>query len=140
MTPGTTGTPGNHLVFVYGSLMRGFGNHPLIEAGTFEGEACTAAATYRMHDLGAFPGVRPAPGTPGRSGERIRGEVYSVDDDGLAALDRLEGHPTFYRRQRVQLADGREVWMYILQHRERGMPIVPAGDWRAYRQETAARR
>jgi hypothetical protein len=35
----------------------------------------------------------------------VRGEVWAVDDRTLASLDRLEGHPRFYRRERLGCRD-----------------------------------
>ena len=83
-----------------------------------------------MASLGAFPGVLLA----GR--EQIVGELYSVDANGLRALDRLEGHPDFYARQRTAIEAERgsiDAWMYVLQDRRQRAPTVPQGDWRAYR-------
>lgn len=48
---------------------------------------------------------------------RIHGEVYEVDEETLWDLDALEGHPFWYRREKVPvvLEDGREVeaWIYF---------------------------
>lgn len=118
-----------HRVFVYGSLMRGFGNHVLLQDQTFIGNA--TVAEFALHSLGGFPAAVPDDGNAGD----IRGEVYEVDDAALARLDRLEGHPTFYERQDV------EVWsenlngylpaqMYVYQHHVDAP--VPNGDWREY--------
>jgi len=72
------------LVFVYGTLKRGGVNHAWIEAQQFVAEARTVPA-YRMYDLGGYPGmVRSADGIS------IQGEIWSVDEAGLAQLDVLE--------------------------------------------------
>lgn len=44
----------------------------------------------------------------------VVGEVYNVDVVTLAAPDRLEGHPRFYRRRSIRLDDGDEVLAYLL--------------------------
>lgn len=36
-------------------------------------------------------------------GRRVKGELYEVTDEGLYMLDRLEGHPRGYTRQRIML-------------------------------------
>jgi gamma-glutamylcyclotransferase (GGCT)/AIG2-like uncharacterized protein YtfP len=72
------------LVFVYGTLKRGGVNHAWIEAQQFVAEARTVPA-YRMYDLGGYPGmVRSADGIS------IQGEIWNVDEAGLAQLDVLE--------------------------------------------------
>ena len=83
-------------VFCYGSLKRGFGNHRLLDTSTFVGEAITEAR-YTMIPLGFFPGVIQSGNTS------IRGELYDVDEVTLRRLDRLEGHPTFYQRQEIDV-------------------------------------
>lgn len=105
----------NHLVFVYGSLKAGYGNHSLLAQSIFLGKYFTRDEHYVMADLGAFPGVLYKPHNGHQHG-MIEGELYSVEDNTLKALDRLEGHPNFYKREEVYL-EGYEkpVWMYILQ-------------------------
>ncbi len=50
--------------------------------------------------------------------QRIKGELFSVDDATLAKLDELENHPTLYVRQvhSFEAADGKiiEAWIYLL--------------------------
>ena len=61
-------------VFVYGTLLSGFGNHARLLAGRSKmiGEAQTYAE-YTMVSLGGFPGVIEGGDTS------IQGEVYEVD-------------------------------------------------------------
>ena len=89
------------LVFVYGTLKRAGVNHAWIEQQQFVAEACTAPL-YRMFDLGGYPGmVRSADGVS------IQGEVWSVDEAGLARLDVLEDtEGGEYERVAVQLEGG----------------------------------
>jgi gamma-glutamylcyclotransferase (GGCT)/AIG2-like uncharacterized protein YtfP len=48
----------------------------------------------------------------------------------LAALDRLEGHPRFYQRRPIRLADGDEVLAYLLSPEQaHGRTRIPSGDW-----------
>jgi gamma-glutamylcyclotransferase (GGCT)/AIG2-like uncharacterized protein YtfP len=116
-------------VFVYGSLMRGFGNHRVIARGEYVGQA-TTEPRYRMYSLSAFPGVVSG----GR--QAIAGEVYLVDETTLAALDRLEGHPNFYRRTVIKLADGTEASTYLLARDDvRGRPVVRSGSWHQHQKE-----
>lgn len=115
-----------YLCFVYGSLMRNMGNHRVLARARFVRAAHTAAS-FTLHDLGAYPGM------VGGGTTRIHGELYEVDNEVLAALDRLEGHPRFYRRQGITLSDGARASSYLLPAaRFSSYPIVVGGDWRAY--------
>jgi len=148
---GLVADPGLDLVFVYGSLKRGQSNHHWLTAASFQGEA--QAPGLVLHDLGPFPmAIAAAPVPPkatespsdtgGRSGFEgdggmqrspmtpIAGEVYAVDGETLAQLDRFEGVPRLYQRQRLQLLDGRRAWIYLGQPRQvRHVPALPQGHW-----------
>lgn len=106
-------------VFVYGSLKQGYGNHPLIKDSVLLGE-CLTKPIYTMYSLGAFPAVVLQGNTS------ITGEVYEVDDDTFARLDRLEGYPDFYDRTMIDTDHGK-AWMYFLE-REEGVE-VEGGVW-----------
>ena len=120
MTKGT-------VVFVYGTLLRGEPNHPLLAGSEFLGPAVTVPE-FTLVDLGAFPGLIAGGDTA------VQGELFSVDKPTLAALDQLEGHPRFYRRSPITLSDGQKVLGYVLpvQYLTRG-DRIPGGDWRLYR-------
>ncbi|VDK87799.1 unnamed protein product [Litomosoides sigmodontis] len=108
------------LVFVYGTLKRGEPNASVMTdlvtgmqrfAGT--GRTVNAypliiASKYNIPFCLNKCGI----------GNRIRGELYEVDDQKLEILDKFEGHPTFYRRQseEVEMDDGTVVtaWIYLL--------------------------
>jgi gamma-glutamylaminecyclotransferase len=120
------------LIFVYGSLLEGYCNHDHFLAGSLKvADATTVENGFRMIDLGHYPGVLPGYG-------RITGEIYDVNPQTLKRLDRLEGHPNFYRRTGAEFltTDGRriEAELYMLQ-RPYGAeyPAVESGDWRSYR-------
>jgi gamma-glutamylaminecyclotransferase len=116
-----------HLVFTYGTLLRGEVNHDLLARARFVSEARTEPC-YELFDLGPFPAMS----TGGETA--VCGEVYAVDDATLARLDRLEGHPNFYQRARILLDDGQAVQTYLMDRaRMRGRVLIPSGDWRAHR-------
>ena len=94
------------LVFVYGSLKRGQTNHSQMDGCAWLGEA--ELSGLALYDLGPFPMAVPA--GPEAS---LQGEIYRVDAAQLARLDRFEGAPRLYERQRWQLSDGRAVWVYV---------------------------
>lgn len=111
-------------VFVYGTLLRGEPNHRLLVGARFAGDARTTPR-HRLVDLGAFPAMVDGGDTS------VAGELYEVDAATLAALDRLEGHPRFYERRPVALADGRVALAYLLAgDTVADHPIITSGDWR----------
>lgn len=111
-------------VLVYGSLMSGQGNHRFLAGARFVAIAHTEPV-FTLVSLGAFPALVAGGATS------VRGELYEVDDATLTALDRLEGAPTFYRRELVPLRGGARVFAYVLASRaERRHDIVESGDWR----------
>jgi len=110
-------------VFVYGTLRRGEANHHLLETRDFVGMA-QSEACFTLVDLGAFPAMVPGGGTA------VVGEVYEVGPVTLAALDRLEGHPRFYQRHTIQLADGSTALAYLLSPEQSiGKASLSSGDW-----------
>lgn len=120
---------GNARVFVYGTLLSGEPNHRLLAGAELVGEACTEPE-FDLVSLGAFPAMVPGGGTA------VAGEVYEVNRATLDDLDRLEGHPRFYRRHAVRLHDGGEVLAYLLTpDQARGRPRITSGDWRRARKE-----
>jgi gamma-glutamylcyclotransferase (GGCT)/AIG2-like uncharacterized protein YtfP len=113
------------LVFVYGSLRRGEANHPQMAGCRWVGEA--ELSGLDLYDLGPFPMAVPADD----AGSRLQGELYAVDAEQLARLDRFEGVPRLYERQRHRLSDGRAVWVYVGRLRQvRHVQRLPSGRWR----------
>ena len=95
------------LVFVYGSLKRGMANHQRLAGAHFAGAAQLGG--LHRYALGPFP-MAVATDDPAAV---LQGEVYGVNAAQLAELDRFEGVPRLYQRQRHQLSDGRAVWVYV---------------------------
>jgi gamma-glutamylaminecyclotransferase len=113
-----------HLVFVYGTLLRGEVNHRLLGEAEFLGPHRTASC-FSLYLLGAYPGAVRGGGTA------IQGEVYAVDGAGLRRLDRLEDYPELYDRRRLSSPYGC-AWIYLYRGPVRDRPVIPAGDWRAF--------
>ena len=89
--------PAAHLIFVYGTLKRGFCRAHLLTGQQFLGEARTQPL-YRMFNCGTYPGLKLVP----KDGLPIVGELWSVDSECLARLDREEGVAEgLYRRQLI---------------------------------------
>ncbi|MDZ7697722.1 MAG: gamma-glutamylcyclotransferase family protein [Deltaproteobacteria bacterium] len=109
------------LVFLYGTLKRGFGNHHFLDGSRFLGKAITKKK-YALYVSGIPFVIENEPVS------QISGEVYEVDEDTLARLDRLEGHPDWYCRKWINLIMERgslndvekvnEAWIYFFPHKE----------------------
>lgn len=88
-------------VFVYGTLKKGFHNHSLLENAKFLGKAETADLwTMVPNATRTFPYVLRQDDI---FGDFISGEVYGVTASELERLDRLEGVPSHYKRQVVEI-------------------------------------
>jgi len=92
----------NHHIFVYGTLKEGYPNHHhnvgVRKTGTFR--------TVEQFPL-VLNGQRNSPCliySPGE-GYPVRGEVYRVDDEGLALMDKLERieAPDGYHRRQISV-------------------------------------
>ena len=81
-------------IFAYGTLMQGYGNNSVLQGSRSLGRAHTQEPNFEMFHAGV-PFVRFAVGV---GGVRIAGEVFEVSPAVLAAADRLEGHPDWYKR------------------------------------------
>lgn len=119
-----------HRVFVYGSLMAGLEHHDVLEGAESLGAAETADG-FRLFAIDYYPAAVPG------AGAALRGELYAVDDAGLAALDAVEDAPGYFERVRTRLADGTWAFIYILP--EERLPggqtrQVQGGSWRAHRE------
>ena len=109
------------LVFVYGTLKRGEVNHHWLVGASWQGKSKLLGVL--LHDLGPFPMAVIGDGT-------AIGEVYAVNEPGLARLDELEGYPRLYDRQVLSLNDGRQAWVYLGRPRQvRHAPLLAGGIW-----------
>ena len=74
------------LIFVYGSLKRGFALHRCLSQQVFVATASTQPH-YRLFDCGTYPAmVKVAVG-----GRSVKGELFRVDQQCLFKLDEAEG-------------------------------------------------
>jgi gamma-glutamylcyclotransferase (GGCT)/AIG2-like uncharacterized protein YtfP len=115
------------LLFVYGTLRRGEPHHVLLASARYFGVARTLPH-YRLLDLGPCPGIVHGGITA------ITGELYGVGPELLDAIDALEGHPMLYRRERIELDDGRRADTYLYQVPPGyGRREIRSGDWSSFR-------
>lgn len=117
-----------YAVFVYGTLLPGEPAHGLLAGARRLGPGRTLPA-WRLYALEDYPGMVAG----GRTA--VAGEVWAVDAAMLRRLDEYEGYPTYYRRETIPLASGREALAYILRPEwlRPSHPPIPGGDWRAWR-------
>lgn len=124
-------------VLVYGTLKKGHSNHVLLEEAEadFIGYDSTTGM-YNMWDMGQIPAMMDS-----NNEHRIRGELYAINPEGLVALDMLEGHPNFYRRQKLWTdIHRRRAWVYMLHSSgfiHEGVKEVTAQLWHASTAERA---
>jgi gamma-glutamylcyclotransferase (GGCT)/AIG2-like uncharacterized protein YtfP len=123
------------LLFVYGTLMRGF-DHPMAQLlsrnADFVGEACCGG---RLHLIKHYPGLVQSDDPD----EMVSGELYRLrrPDELLRELDMYEAcgegfvAPTEYVRQMlpVTLDDGtaREAWTYLYNWPVAHLPRIASG-------------
>lgn len=109
----------NNLVAVYGTLKIGKGNHSLLSSSIYMG-------TARTKDLMRLCVVSLPYLVRGESeeGKNVLVELYYVDDSTLASLDRLEGHPVYYKREKMKFTPEEsifsnevEAWVYMVDER-----------------------
>lgn len=83
---------------MYGTLKRGFCRHDALADQKYLGPA-TTIPSYRMFDLGSYPGL-----VESENGNSIIGELYKVDQNCLEKLDVIEAvDEGFYRRGQIAL-------------------------------------
>lgn len=104
---------GTVAVFVYGTLKRGRSNHGVVEDLVLDAREATVDG-FRLLDCGSFPGARP------EDGATVRGDLLTLafPTAALVRLDRLEGTPHLYTRERVTattaMGEQVECWIYVL--------------------------
>lgn len=114
------------LVAVYGTLKRGLRNHHWMEGAEFLGSDHLTSVT--LYDLGPYPGAKAQPS------RGVEVEVFRVDAQLLAGLDRLEDHRVRTPKQgdfeRVVYTTGQgRAWLYLYNHDVSGCPAIREGAW-----------
>jgi gamma-glutamylcyclotransferase (GGCT)/AIG2-like uncharacterized protein YtfP len=120
------------LLFVYGTLMRGFGNNVYTLSGaTFV--KCEAITGFDMYTNGAYPMLVDSDDPT----KTVHGEIFLISKSTFAKCDSLEGYPTHYNRKQVQTTQGL-AWVYFYEKTgfntrlDRLIPIEN-GDFREYK-------
>ena len=132
----------NHDIFIYGTLKEGFPNHHH-NVGTRKTGAFLTVEQFPL----VLNGQRHSPCliySPGQ-GYRVRGEVYRVDDEGLALMDKLEQieSPDGYRRLQISITSETqlplgEVTVYAYLKKADSVHDIRQGPLREYNLEHAS--
>lgn len=79
-----------------------------------------------LFNLGAYPAARPGEGI-------IYGDLLTLEAQALPIIDRIEGHPKFFRRENVDVITGSgqtRAWIYwAARGLVVGMRRISCGDW-----------
>jgi gamma-glutamylcyclotransferase (GGCT)/AIG2-like uncharacterized protein YtfP len=114
----------SHLVFVYGTLMKGELHHTSISHARFV-RAAETLPEYELVQIDYYPAMLKG------GASRIMGELYEIDDQTLARLDELEEVPHYYERVAIKLADGTEAQTYVMpRDRANKSSPIPSGYFR----------
>lgn len=99
---------GKHLLFVYGTLKRGFPRNHALKNARYLGIARTTPS-YGMYAYGGFPALVDqvlAEASSVKAENVIYGELYEVDDADLTVIDIIEGTDRgLFERREVKLSD-----------------------------------
>jgi gamma-glutamylcyclotransferase (GGCT)/AIG2-like uncharacterized protein YtfP len=120
-------------LFAHGNIRKGFEYNTLVAGG-----ACLGTTETAEHY--ALCIIREKPVIIKRTVSTIKGEVYSVTDEVLKQIDRVEGHPHVNRREAVslKLPDNSvvEAWLYFHVQPLRDYSLVESGDYSEFKRKT----
>jgi len=123
--------PFKELLFVYGSLKKGFDNHNLLTKYAKRiGKAITIGKFGMFEDsFGNYPYLVPVPKM------RIHGELYLIErKELLDKLDQFEGAPEYYERKKILVKSHRgthRAFVYIQPHTAIPEDQEPLREWKA---------
>jgi len=123
--------PFKEMLFVYGSLKKGFDNHHLLKKYTRRiGKAITMGKFGMFEDsFGNYPYLIPVPQM------RIHGELYEIHrKELLEKLDRFEGYPDYYERKKILVKTHRgtvRAFVYIQPNTAIPQGKKPLREWKA---------
>jgi len=92
--------PFHKLLFVYGSLKKGFDNHRFLEKSTKRLGIAHTVGKFGMYEdsFGNYPYLITKPIS------KIDGELYQINrKELLEEIDEFEGAPDYYQRQRIKV-------------------------------------
>jgi len=123
--------PFKELLFIYGSLKKGFDNHNLLTKYAKRiGKSITIGKFGMFEDsFGNYPYLVPVPKM------RIHGELYLIErKELLDKLDQFEGAPEYYERKKILVKSHRgthRAFVYIQPHTAVPEDQKPLREWKA---------
>lgn len=123
--------PFSELLFIYGSLKKGFDNHHLLSKHSKRlGKAITVGKFGMFEDsFGNYPYLILVPKM------RIHGELYLIERrELLEKLDLFEGAPEYYERKKILVKSHRgtqRAFVYIQPHATIPQDQKPLREWKA---------
>lgn len=112
-------------VFVYGTLRKGSWNNYILSDSILIAEGKTKEKFKLIVDR--IPYVLKSDKV-----SNITGEVYEVDSQTLNRLDNLEGHPTWYRREKTEINTPKgsiSAWLYFYPENVYSSKVISTGDF-----------
>lgn len=118
------------LIAVYGSLIEGLHNHPVIANAEYVGEF-NSEPKFSMIDLGSFPAIVKEGVTS------VKFHVYAVNEKTLQKVNNLEGFEegaenNFYNRGIIKTPYGKAFYYYQNKGMIKDPLLVASGDWKDY--------
>jgi gamma-glutamylcyclotransferase (GGCT)/AIG2-like uncharacterized protein YtfP len=118
------------LLFVYGSLKKGFCNYHYMKNAKFLNK-CRTKDKFTMFNLGEYPAISEEPSY------QIEGELYEIADDDLQTLqniDELEQYPDFYDKKIIQLDSEEFAMVYYIRENIirtiKSASVMSEGNWK----------
>ena len=101
-------TEKKHLLAVYGTLRKGYGNYAsYLLTATYLGTV-TTLEKYRLVVID-YPCLLPFNG----EGHQVMVDLFDIDASTLKKIDALEEHPTVYQRKKIEMSNGDLAWIYF---------------------------
>jgi gamma-glutamylcyclotransferase (GGCT)/AIG2-like uncharacterized protein YtfP len=111
-------------LFVYGLLLQGEREHPLLEGALLLGQVQTVPE-HTLVDLSFYPVLLVG------GQVAVAGELYGVSRQLRFKLDVHHQCPVLFRRVTVKLSDGTEAETYVMdEEKVRGKRRLRGGSWR----------
>lgn len=118
-------------LFVYGTLMQGYGNNQwcLKDASFMQKDTIKG---LDMYTNGSFPMLVDSDDPE----KIVHGELFLINTDTFRQCDGLEGYPRHYNRKQVQTASGKQAWVYFYEktsfQMRSGLFKIDDGDFRKW--------
>jgi gamma-glutamylcyclotransferase (GGCT)/AIG2-like uncharacterized protein YtfP len=115
-------------LFCYGTLKRNFRAHDILQKcnAVYLGKAKTESR-YQLYKVNWFPGMVF---DEHQQEGGVHGELYEITKETFVDLDRYEGAPDLFRREKIRLDTGEEAIAYIFNRDADDLERVEDGEWR----------